>query len=150
MSLGRLLLAWLAMAVAMSANGVFREMGRKRWLDVPTADLVSAAIGAVIILLLTFFFFRALAGSSTRTLLFVSAFLVVLTVIFEVAIGRLVDRRSWTELLGNYAIWRGRLWPALLLLIALTPFIWGRWLAKTSPPPTRVNTDVGSGDRPPR
>lgn len=130
MSLGRLLLAWLAMAVAMSANGAFREMALRRWLDAQSADLVSAAIGAAIILLLTFLFFRPLAGSSTRTLLFVSVLLVVLTVIFEFTIGRLVDRKSWSELLGNYAIWRGRLWPLLLLLIALTPFIWGRWLPR--------------------
>lgn len=130
MSLGRLILAWVTMAVAMSANGVFRELALRRWLDTQPADLVSAAIGAAIILLLTFLFFRPLAGSSTRTLLFVSVFLVVLTVIFEFTIGRLVDRRSWSELLGNYAIWRGRLWPLLVLLIALTPFIWGRWLAR--------------------
>lgn len=118
------------MAIAMTANGVFRELGLRRWLDTQTADLVSVGIGAVIILLLTFFFFRPLAGSHTRTLLFVGVVLVVLTVIFEFTIGRLVDRKSWSELLGNYAIWRGRLWPILLLLIALTPFIWGRWLAK--------------------
>lgn len=130
MSLGRLLVTWLAMAVAMTANGVFREMGLKRWLDTQTADLASAGIGAAIILLLTFLFFRPLAGSSTRTLLFVSVVLVVLTVIFEFTVGRLVDRKSWSELLGNYAIWRGRLWPLLLFLIAFTPFIWGRWLAR--------------------
>lgn len=118
------------MAVAMTANGIFREAGLKRWMDAQAADLTSAAVGAVIILLLTFFFFRPLAGSTTRTLLVVSIFLVVLTVIFEFAIGRLVDRKSWSELLENYAIWRGRLWPALLLLIALTPFLWGRWLAR--------------------
>jgi hypothetical protein len=60
----------------------------------------------------------------------VSAFLVVLTVIFEFAIGRLVDHRSWSELLGHYAIWRGQLWPVLLLLIAVSPFLWGRWLVR--------------------
>lgn len=130
MSLGRLLLAWVSMAIAMSANGVFREMGLKRWVSAQTADLASAALGASIILLLTFFFFRPLAGSDTRTLVFVSTVLVVLTVIFELTLGRLVDRKSWSELLGDYAIWRGRLWPVLLLLIALTPFIWGRWLAR--------------------
>lgn len=130
MSLGRVLLAWVAMAVAMTANGIFRESALKRWLSAPAADNVSAALGALIILLVSYFFFRPLAGSDTRTLLVVSAILVLPTVIFELAIGRLVDRKSWAQLFGDYAIWRGELWPLLLLLLAVTPFIWGRWLAR--------------------
>lgn len=122
------------MAIAMSANGVFREMVLKRSLSAQSADIASAAVGAVIILLLTRFFFRPLAGAATRTLLFVSVALVAVTVIFEFTIGRLVDRKSWSELLGNYAIWRGHVWPVILLLIALTPFIWGRWLARDVKP----------------
>ena len=127
--LGRVLAAWLAMAIAMSANGVFRELVLKRWLSTPAADTASAVIGAGIILLLTSFFFRPLVRASSGILRLASLMLVVLTVSFEFAVGRLVDHKTWGELLGNYAIWRGRLWPLLLLLIALTPFIWGRWLA---------------------
>jgi hypothetical protein len=58
--------------------------------------------------------------------------LVVLTVAFEFLIGRYVDHKSWADLVGNYAIWRGRLWPIVLLVLALTPFLWGRWLPATT------------------
>jgi hypothetical protein len=116
----------------MSLNGVFREAALKRWMDPGGADIVSAVLGAVIILLVTRRFFRPFGGMSGRELAKASLALLVLTVAFEFAVGRLVDNKTWAELLGNYAVWRGRLWPLLLLLVALTPFIWGRWFPERS------------------
>ena len=51
----------------------------------------------------------------------------VMTVAFEFLIGRTVDHKSWRELVENYAIWRGRLWPVVLLTVVLAPFAWTRW-----------------------
>ena len=48
----------------------------------------------------------------------------------HVDVGRYVDRKSWSELVVNYAIWRGRLWLIVLATLALTPFLWGRWAAR--------------------
>jgi len=49
-----------------------------------------------------------------------------LTVAFEFIFGHYVDRKSWSELAANYAIWNGRLWPLVLLSLILAPFIWTR------------------------
>ena len=127
MSWSRLVGAWGLLALAMSLNGVFREAALKRWMQAGAADIVSAALGAAISLLGTRPFFLPLAGAPTRQLMKGSVVLVLLTVVFEFAVGRFVDHASWAELLANYAIWRGRLWPVLLVLVALTPFIWARW-----------------------
>jgi hypothetical protein len=126
MSLIKLLGLWLILAVAMIANGIFRVNVLQPRFGLPEADILSAVLGIVIILAVTRPFFRPLAGSTPPELLIVSGVLVVLTVIFEFTFGHWVDGKSWSELAGNYAIWRGRLWPIVLLVLAASPFIWAR------------------------
>jgi hypothetical protein len=135
MTLRRFLATWGALALLMSVNGIFRELVLRDALPGTAADLASALLGATLILLVTRTGFRALAGAPGRTLLAVSLAFVCLTVAFELVIGRAVDGKSWSELLADYAIWEGRPWPALLLLVALTPWIWGRWRARPSSAP---------------
>lgn len=127
MAYGRVVAAWFALALAMSANGLVRELYLKRLVGPAAGDVLSAATGAIIILAVTAVLFRPFAGRPLRDLGRASALLVVLTITFELVIGRYLDRKSWQELLENYAVWRGRLWPVLLVIVALTPFVWGRW-----------------------
>jgi len=123
----RLLGTWLAMAVAMSANGVLRELLLVRALPERAAGIASALLGAVIILTITRVGLRPLRDATTSTLLGVSAALLVATVAFELAIGRWVDGMSWAELGRTYAFWRGAPWPFVLAVLGVTPFVWGRW-----------------------
>jgi hypothetical protein len=122
----RVLLVWVLMAVAMSANGIFREVALKRAFSSAFADVASAVTGVAIILVITRWGFHPLAGATNSQRAAVSAFLVVMTVGFECAMGRYVDHKSWQVLLENYAIWRGHLWPAVLVVLSATPFIWAR------------------------
>ena len=125
----RVLGLWLLLAVLMSANGVFRELVLRPTFGGVPADGLSAAIGIALILSATRVLLQpVLAGASTAQLAAVSVALVVLTVAFECVVGRAVDHKSWAELAANYAFWRGRLWPWVLLSLALSPFVWGRWL----------------------
>ncbi len=128
MTFGRLFGTWGALAVGMTLNGIFREALLRRWLGEGAADVASAILGAGVILAITSIGFRRFAASTNAALVQSALILVGLTVAFEFAIGRYVDRKSWTELAANYAFWRGKLWPFLLLLVAATPFIWGRWM----------------------
>ena len=123
----RTLLIWVVLAVLMSLNGFMREYRLKRIMSSGAADLASAFSGIVLIVAATGVAFRdLLAASDGRALYMTSAVLVTLTLVFEVVVGRL-GGRSWAELAGNYAFWKGRLWPLVLLVLALTPFMWGRW-----------------------
>ena len=128
MPLTRFFVVWLVMAFVMTANGIFRESVLKRALGPGAAAAASALLGVALILLVTWFGFRPLVGATTAALVQVSLLLVAMTVAFEFAIGHFVDEKSWSELAANYAFWRGRLWPFVLLVLALTPFLWGRWL----------------------
>ena len=132
MSIARIVGIWLILAIAMIANGAFREMALRPTIGAAQAGIISAILGVAIILAITRWSFRRLAGAGTNQLVIASAVLVGLTVAFEFLFGRYVDRRTWAELVADYAVWRGRLWPIVLLTIAVTPFLWGRWAARSS------------------
>ena len=126
-SWARFLGVWVAMAVAMTANGIFRELALKRIASSRVADVLSALIGIVLIASITRVGFRPMGtAATTRSLFVASVMLVVLTVAFECAIGIFVDHKSWTEFAEHYAIWRGELWPIVLAFVAFTPFLWAR------------------------
>ena len=137
MPLMRALMVWIILAILMSANGVFRETVLRQSLGDRPADVLSAALGISLILVVTAFGFRPLVGLPPARLATVSVILVGLTVAFEIAMGRLVDHKSWSELAGNYALWRGRLWPLVLATVAISPFLWCRWIPVTSSTPIR-------------
>lgn len=127
MSFAKLLKAWLIILPFMIMNGIFRELVVKQLVPAQGADAISAALGIAIVLMITRFTLRPLSGKSNAQLVRASLTLVMLTVAFEFAFGLLVDGKSWSELLANYEIWNGRLWPVVLAVIAFTPFLWGRW-----------------------
>ncbi|MBX3132200.1 MAG: hypothetical protein KF689_02280 [Gemmatimonadaceae bacterium] len=136
MSYRRLLAAWLLLAVLMPLNGIARELGLKRLLDHGLADVLSAILGVLIILIVTRTIFRIAPGTRLRRLLGMGALLAAMTIAFETTIGRL-EGKSWEQLLTNYAFWRGRLWPFVLLTLAATPLVWGlspRTRSSPSPP----------------
>jgi xanthine/uracil permease len=133
MPIGRFLGMWVLMAVAMSMNGIGRELFLKRVLPPSAAAVVSALLGIALIGLISRWGFAAIAeqSSSTTTLWQYSVALVVLTVLFETVLGRVVDHKSWSELAEHYAFWRGEWWPIVLAWLAMTPFVWARgWLSR--------------------
>jgi hypothetical protein len=127
--LGRILTAWVVIAVAMIANGIFRETLLKRVMSNGAAETLSVVLGVIIILLITRAFFRALVGLSLGTLAISALIFFTLTVAFEFLFGHYVDHKSWADLWANYEIWNGRLWPVALVIGSLTPLIWGKWFA---------------------
>jgi len=123
----RMLATWLALAVVMSINGVFRELALRPAVGPRIASVLSAAIGIALVLLTTRALFPPLRGRGTGTLAAVSVVIGLLTVSFETALGIVVDHKSSSDLVEHYALWRGELWPIVLAVLVLTPFIWGRW-----------------------
>lgn len=129
----RVAAAWGALALLMPANGILRELVIRPRVGETTAGVLSAMIGIVLILGATRLLLPPLRRASARSLCAVSGMLLVLTVVFETALGLWVDGRSWRELLEHYALWRGELWPIVLAVLVLTPFLWGRWFPRSGP-----------------
>ena len=126
-SIGRFAAIWVIMAVAMTANGITRELVFKRVMNPGNADVLSAILGVALIAVITVIGFRAVANASTGELLTLSGALVVATVLFESVLGRVVDHKSWSEVLAHYNLFSGELWPLVLAWLAVTPFVWARW-----------------------
>lgn len=126
MSLGRTLIAWIAILPLMVANGILRETALVPALGRRAADVASAALGIAIILVITWLFIRSADIRSIGALARTSIIWLVLTVAFEFIFGHYVDRKPWSALIENYAIWRGNLWPVVLATLLAAPFIWGR------------------------
>ena len=127
MPITKILLAWLIILPFMIANGIMRELAIKPFVSPRIAEAISVAIGVVIMLALTRRLLRPIAGKPTMHLVRASVTLVLLTIAFEFLFGHYVDRKSWSDLLANYELWNGRLWPIALAALAFTPFLWGRW-----------------------
>ena len=127
MSFMALLKVWLVILTAMIVNGAFRQLVLRPAVGTRASEVISAALGIVIIVVFTRYLMRPIAGRSPGTLVRASVTLVLLTIAFEFLFGRYVNGRSWADLIGNYAIWRGHLWPVVLLTLAFMPFVWGRW-----------------------
>ena len=123
MSYLRLIGVWLLLALLMPLNGALREFGFKRVMPVPAAELLSVATGILLILATTRWLFRIPAGTANAALALQSLTLVVLTVAYEFAIG-IAGGHTLRELLEHYAIWKGRLWPLVLAVLAATPWLW--------------------------
>jgi hypothetical protein len=50
----------------------------------------------------------------------------VLTVLFETAMGRFIQHRSWPELVRDYNLFAGRVWVLFLVWLALAPYLFYR------------------------
>lgn len=113
--------AWCGFAAAGIANGTAREallrpaVGR-------AADPLSVATLSSAIVAGTRLFVRRLAPRASRgELVAVGAGWAAATVAFEFLFGHYVARESWSALLANYDLRRGRLWPLVLLTLLVAP-----------------------------
>lgn len=123
MSLMRLLGTWLLLAVLMPVNGALREFGFKRVMSTTAAEVLSVVTGITLILLTTRALFRIPADAPNGRLVLYAAILVGLTIVYEFGVG-FAGGKTMSEMLNNYAIWKGKLWPLVLVALAATPWLW--------------------------
>jgi hypothetical protein len=119
-----MLFAWVVMAVAMTINGTVRvKVFAPLWGDV-WAGAASAASGIALIQLIARQAMRFPALPRQR--IQIAALWLLLTLTFEFTFGHYVGRKSWSELLANYDLAQGRLWPIVLASLVAAPFVWGK------------------------
>ena len=117
------LLAWLGGPLIGIANGTLREVAYKDRVGELTAHQIST--GSAIALFAGYFelLARRRPLASTREALEVGVAWLALTVAFEFGFGRCVAHTSWRELLADYDLRKGRLWPLVLAWIVLGPAV---------------------------
>lgn len=120
------LLVWLAILVLAIVNGGMRERALNPIMG-PVGGLVtSGAILSLCIFLVAFFSAGWLGAAEAPEFWLIGLLWLVLTIVFEFGFGRLVQRRTWTELLQAYAFRGGNLWPVVLVVTLVSPWVAAR------------------------
>ena len=123
MSSLKALALWLAILALAIANGLLREM-----ILIPrlgsTTGLVSSGILLSAGILLVAWAGAPWYGSLTSwQWMLVGAFWLGLTLMFEFGFGRLVQHKTWGEMLEAYTFKDGNIWPLVLLVTLVAPWL---------------------------
>ncbi|XHX78678.1 MAG: hypothetical protein RBJ76_01735 [Stenomitos frigidus ULC029] len=119
----RYILAWMPMVLIGIFNGIIRESTYGKQLSELRSHQLSTVTGIVFFgfyigLLIHFWGFASPEQALTVGLIWVA-----LTVVFEFIFGHFVAGQTWSQLLGDYNLFAGRLWGVLLLWLALAPLV---------------------------
>jgi len=122
----RALLAWLVIIVAESIHGTLRTLYLAPAIGDLQARQVGMFSGTLIIFLVALALSRWLGARTRHQLLAVGALWVVLTVSFEIALGRGVFQYDWSRILGDYDLSQGGLMGFGLLAMLFMPLLAAR------------------------
>jgi hypothetical protein len=119
----RVVLIWLAMLTIASINGIAREA-----VLIPQfGDVVGRAVSTValsaLIVVLTWISIGWIAPRSGRQAWLIGVIWVALTLAFEFLAGHFVLHNSWSRLLEDYDVLRGRIWILVLVTTLVSPRI---------------------------
>ena len=114
---------WFVMLVLAILNGILREE-----MLVPVlgsfAGLIASGINlSVCIFLVAFSGAPWFSPLISRQWLLIGLFWLALTVAFEFSFGRLAQHKTWAEVLGAYTFKGGNIWPIVLLVTLISPWI---------------------------
>jgi hypothetical protein len=123
----RNLMAWFAMLLISVANGTLRDFTYGRHLPELLAQQISTLSGIVLLGAVIYLYVRRWPPASGRQALNIGLFWMSLTVAFEFLFFHYVVGHPWDELLVNYDLAAGRLWPLLLAWIAFAPYLLNRF-----------------------
>lgn len=117
----RFLWIWLLIIGAETVHGVLRGLFLAPLIGDFPARQVSVFIGSGIIFLVVWFTFSWIQNSSRSQLLFIGLLWVLLTVAFEVSLGKFVLNLSWSRILEDYDLSGGGLMGFGLLFLFMSP-----------------------------
>lgn len=130
----RYLLAWFVMLLVSVANGTLRDFTYGKHLPELLAQQLSTLSGIALLGVVIYLFVRRWPPASGRQALNMGLFWMSLTVAFEFLFFHYVGGHPWPDLLANYDLTGGRLWPLLLAWVAIAPYILYRMMAARENP----------------
>jgi hypothetical protein len=117
------LLVWLLIMGAEFVHGIARTVLLQPYVGDFRARQVAVFTGSVIILAVALVCVRWIGAATTRELLGVGGLWLVLTVAFEILLGRLVMGYSWLRIGSDYNLIEGGLLPIGLAILTLSPLL---------------------------
>lgn len=122
---GRALAVWVLIAVTESVHGTLRQLFLSPLIGDLRARQISVFTGSALIFLIGFLFIRWIGAARTRTLLKVGLLWLVLTLIFEVSLGRVLGV-DWRRILADYDLRHGGLMVIGMVVLLFTPLVAAR------------------------
>jgi hypothetical protein len=144
----RALRAWCLLMLIESVHGTLRELLLAPRLGSLPARQLGVFTGAALILLTSVALARWLELRTRRACLATGLAWLLLTVAFEVALGRLVLGLGWARILEDYDPTRGGLMLLGLAVLALAPLVAARARGTLAPAPQERDTGGNAGRRP--
>lgn len=115
-------LLWIPMLFIAVLNGTARDLGYKRF----TGELAARQISTLSLIVLFGIYFaiilRKYPPLSGRHALLIGLVWLALTLVFEFGLG-LARGNSWTPMLDDYNIFKGRIWILVLIWVAFGPYL---------------------------
>lgn len=120
------LVLWVAILILAILNGTLREKALIPVMGTFGGMLASGIVLSVCIALVAFLAapWYGLLASSQYWL--IGLFWLLLTLFFEFSFGRLVQHKDWAQLLQAYTFKDGNLWPVVLAVTFLAPYLAAR------------------------
>lgn len=119
----RALAIWVVMMAAESARGVLCGLLLAPRVGEFRARQISFFTGMVLLAAIVYALIPWMNARMLRRLVTVRLLWVVLTLAFEIALGRLVFRFAWDRVLAEYLPWRGGLMAFGMLVLAALPTV---------------------------
>jgi hypothetical protein len=125
MTATRAILGWLVLLAVAFLNGAVRQLAYPSWLGDFEARQVAVGTGALALGLAMWLLLRRWPVRGAGQAWAVGALWTALTVAFEAGMFRF-SGRPWADVVEQYAIWKGSLWPLLLAWILVAPAVMTR------------------------
>lgn len=121
---------WLVLICAEIIHGIFRALVLVPIVGEFRSNQIGVFTGSAIILAIAYFTIRWIGAKRPSELLLVSLIWLVLTVAFEVLLGRFVIGLTWERIASVYNVLNGGLMPLGLLCLFFSPMIAAKLRAK--------------------
>lgn len=122
----RAIVVWFVLLVIAVLNGTFRVAVLIPRMGDAAAHVVSTILLCAEMLVLAWFTVPWIAIPNGARAVAIGLLWVALTLVFEFGFGHYVSHKPWSELLADYDILRGRIWPLVLVTTAVAPWLVSR------------------------
>lgn len=111
---------WLLLMTTEVIHGIIRTLVLTPVVGDFRARQIGVFSGSLLILLITTLTIRWIRANGTMTLVLIGIAWVILTLVFEVSLGRILGY-SWERLTSDYNLLQGGLLPLGLVIMAMAP-----------------------------
>ena len=118
--------AWFVMLLVSIANGALRDFTYGQYISELSAHQLSTVTSILALGIIIWYFVKRYPPKSTQQAILTGALWMTLTIAFEFIFFHYVGGHSWSALLANYNVLNGRVWVAVLIWVAIAPYIFFR------------------------